>query len=377
MVFKRNAVRHLAWRAPLSRDASIQADVRMFSDSFPGIIGLRLVDAPRGFKAYAVGLKTHALDLFSYDIDGSPGHQMPRRLQSWPLPRAYGTNEWARLELRASGDELTASVDGRVVGTVHDAAQSEPGGVLIFGSSAAFRNIIYVPLDAPGGADSALTKKEKDTTPADDAAWKKSVNLLSLIDPQKDVVSGQWTQEGTSWISDATGSFKGGAALLQLPYQAPEEYDYRISFTRLAGDGSIMQLVSRAGKNFGWVLRAERMFMGFERAGNKRSWAENPSAVRVPNALPVGSRHISLVQVRKNGLTAYLDGQLLVRWPTDYTDFMGAPNQLRDPSLLGLGSWQNPVIFHSAEIREVTGQGVFTRPPPPATAVSGTSGKQP
>ncbi|MCX7005771.1 MAG: hypothetical protein NTY53_00690, partial [Kiritimatiellaeota bacterium] len=199
---------------------------------------------------------------------------------------------------------------------------------------------------------------------AAEAAWKDSFNLLTLIDPQKDVVSGQWKQDGTSWASDATGSFKGGAALLQLPYQPPEEYDYRITFTRLAGDGSIMQIVSRAGKNFGWVLRAERMFMGFERAGNKRSWAENPSTVRVPNALPVGSRHTSIVQVRKNGLTAYLDGQLVVRWPTDYTDFMGAPNQLRDPTLLGMGSWQNPVIFHSAEIREVTGKGVFTRGAP-------------
>jgi len=70
-------------------------------------------------------------------------------LCTWPLPRIYGPDEWVRFELRAIGDELTVSVDGQVLGTIHDTSQREPGGVQIYASNGYFRNIVYVPLDKP------------------------------------------------------------------------------------------------------------------------------------------------------------------------------------------------------------------------------------
>src|SRR5689334_21839961 len=49
----------------------------------------------------------------------------------WPIPRSYRSDEWARLELRAVGDQFTASIDGHVLGTVEDSTWREAGGVAL------------------------------------------------------------------------------------------------------------------------------------------------------------------------------------------------------------------------------------------------------
>jgi hypothetical protein len=77
-----------------------------------------------------------------------PGQTTP--LGDWPLPLAYGPNEWFHLELRARGEDLTVSLDGQVLGTVRDGSVTAAGMARIFVSAHGyFRDIVYGPLDPP------------------------------------------------------------------------------------------------------------------------------------------------------------------------------------------------------------------------------------
>lgn len=71
-----------------------------------------------------------------------------------------------------------------------------------------------------------------------------------------------------------------------------------------------------------------------------------------------GKSYESLLQVRTNGVKAFLDGKLISHWDTDFADAsMHRIWTMRDNRLLGLGSFQSPTVFSKIEILEITGNG--------------------
>jgi len=75
-------------------------------------------------------------------------------LRHWHLPRAYGPDEWLRLEMRAIGDELTVIADGQTLGTIHDTSQPGVGGVMLYATANGyFRDAVYVPLERASAAE--------------------------------------------------------------------------------------------------------------------------------------------------------------------------------------------------------------------------------
>jgi lipoprotein NlpI len=60
---------------------------------------------------------------------------------------------------------------------------------------------------------------------------------------------------------------------------------------------------------------------------------------------------------------AYLDGKLITQLTTSYRDpIKNTYWGLDDRLALGLASYASPTVFHSAEVLELSGPGVFTRP---------------
>ena len=187
--------------------------------------------------------------------------------------------------------------------------------------------------------------------------WSKAVNLLALVDPLKDSVAGTWTNtDGALSVAPAL------YARTEIPYAAPQEYDIRITFTRVSGTDNITQILSRNGKAFAWTMggSANTVF-GFETIAGVSATA-NKTTVKKTSCLENGRKYTSLVQVRNSGLKAFLDGKLITEWKTDYSDMdLYADWKLRDAKLLGLGSWNNAAVFHSAELVEVSGRGTALR----------------
>ena len=138
--------RALRYTAVLSRDAIVRAEVRMNPEGISTQFGLRYRPAEAGDSFYLV--QVNARESFAVLSSDQLGKRT--KLRTWPLPREYGPDEWLRVELRAVGDEITVIADGQTLGTVHDTAVSEPGGVHFFATAAGFfRDIVYVPLDKP------------------------------------------------------------------------------------------------------------------------------------------------------------------------------------------------------------------------------------
>jgi serine/threonine-protein kinase len=208
---------------------------------------------------------------------------------------------------------------------------------------------------APGPATSAPAPTP--SGPASEDAWKQAVNLKALIDPKRDAVAGFWKIQNGAVVSD-----KAKPAVLQIPYRPPEEYDFRIVFTRVEGNCEVVQILSRLGRAFDWMMGGwSNTVFGFEMIDNLDA-EKNPTAVKSKSCLENNRQYTAFVQVRKTSIAAYLDGNLIRKWTTDYTNLRANDQlRLRDENLLGIGSWESIVTFHSIELLEITGKGTPTR----------------
>ena len=120
------------------------------------MLGLRTNDVPASQARLAVHLATGKAGLTTAAAGGVG-------LGEWSLPRAYGANEWVRVELRAIDDDFTVLVDGQVIGTAHSKALSRPGKATLYaGANGFFRDIVYIPLDDLSEAEARKAAEGED-----------------------------------------------------------------------------------------------------------------------------------------------------------------------------------------------------------------------
>ena len=209
-------------------------------------------------------------------------------------------------------------------------------------------------VDAVGLARARIEKRLDQIEAAVGLMPGAPINLLRMIDLKRDVIAGEWKRDGAAVVSDTSD-----APRLEFPYQPPEEYDFRIVFTRRDGEIlDVFQILAGGGKQFMWLTGGRNGVFGFGMVQGK--WAPNPTNptfVRGPTTGIAGATQTSLVEVRKDGVKAYLDGKLISQWKT-YADFsMNATYALRDEKRLGIGTYKTATAFQKIEVVEVTGRG--------------------
>jgi hypothetical protein len=134
---------------PESHNAILRASIRANPDAVGTVLTLRTNDVPASQARLVVHLAAGKAGLTTAATGGVG-------LGEWSLPRAYGADEWVRVELRAIDDDFTVLVDGQVIGTAHSNALSRPGKATLYaGANGFFRDIEYVPLDKQPAASSA------------------------------------------------------------------------------------------------------------------------------------------------------------------------------------------------------------------------------
>jgi hypothetical protein len=80
-----------------------------------------------------------------------------------------------------------------------------------------------------------------------------------------------------------------------------------------------------------------------------------------------GQRYEAVVQVRKEGVKAFLVGFAITTLTTDYTNLsLLAGWALPDRSVLGLGCFESHMAFQRVEVMKVTDRGTYTGPDDPA-----------
>ncbi|OHE82973.1 MAG: hypothetical protein A2107_11650 [Verrucomicrobia bacterium GWF2_62_7] len=189
-------------------------------------------------------------------------------------------------------------------------------------------------------------------------AWSRTINLMSLIDPKRDAVKGEWRFQDRGLVSDNTTT-----ARLQIPFQPPEEYDFRIEFVCLQRTQMVCQIFSQTGRAAMFVMGGgSGNLFGFSLVDAKRS-DNNRTTAGVDSGLGIKRSHTSLLQVRRGGVRAFFNGKLTSEWKTNYKDanlskFWEMPSH----QLLGIGS-RSRTTFHVIELLEIAGKGKPVTPP--------------
>jgi hypothetical protein len=184
------------------------------------------------------------------------------------------------------------------------------------------------------------------------APGPRVVNLLKLIDPRRDTFTGNWRLQ-TGGPAPLLSSDATQHARMNIPYEPPEEYDFRVTFTRTGGDNCMTQIFRH--KNpcalilFGW----KGTVSGFHLVKNQ-SAEHNLTGV---HDLPTenGQLHMSMVRVRRHYIEAWLDGAMISHYDTDGED-LGSKDWTIDMPL-GVGSQLSPTTFQAIELTEVSGAG--------------------
>ncbi len=209
--------KHSLWnKLTASRDVALSAQIRMNSDAVSPQIWLRkkgqMQHGDEMFYSLGIahGGKTVQLDTV---VDGRR-----QTLKEWPLSRAYGSDEWVRVELRVVGDELTASAEGHVLGTLHDTSQPQSGGANLYATAKGyFRDIVYIPLDKTGVSDKPATRSANDPQPAEWLDASRDATLAKGNSMMRPSGNG-WTITGQGRSFFAGGSQRDGAVRMRASF---------------------------------------------------------------------------------------------------------------------------------------------------------------
>lgn len=197
------------------------------------------------------------------------------------------------------------------------------------------------------------------------------IDLLPLADPKADAVSGRWTRVADGLQGEIISGTKG-AQVLQLPYEPPEEYDFRIAYTTLEGNREASQILSAFGSQFTWGTASGQpdKWSGFNMV-NGKPMMQSGAGVKLPGQRDMNRRYESLVEVRRDRVTGYVDGEKLVEWKTNYSDLSMDPGHaIPNPRALGIAIWWSKTVFHEVSVREVTGKGKRLREPDVASVTT-------
>jgi hypothetical protein len=220
--------------------------------------------------------------------------------------------------------------------------------------------VLWRTHDRPGNGATATDARQPGApaaspinSPAPPADGPGTVDLLALIQPDRDRASGVWMRGDAGLAALSRGR---GTAGLVLPYVPPEVYDFRLEFTGPSGEGAVVQVCSAGGQSFAWIVKQRRA--GFS---SLRGRPFSKNSVPLRGAAIPGGRSVSLVQVRKGTVRAYVNGVLIAEAP---------PGDLRTARPggrhwnLGLAADGTPATFHAIEVVEVSGKGNVLRDRP-------------
>ena len=168
------------------------------------------------------------------------------------------------------------------------------------------------------------------------------IDLLRLIDPAKDTVKGVWERKGNDLVGDGGDQRH---AVIEVPFRPAEEYDFLVDFTRLHGNSDVSLALSRAGRPFLWSMAVYGNRFGFELVDGVGITQD--ASFAIPRLSPVvGHRYSVKVEVRRDRVVGYFNGEKVRELKTDYSNLQTqSARKLRDDSLLGLtftrGRWRS------------------------------------
>lgn len=179
----------------------------------------------------------------------------------------------------------------------------------------------------------------------------REIDVLKRIDVTRDTVSGRWWLKPEPDGGATLSSDEATPAKLKLPVEIPDEYDLFVEFSRRAGRQGIAVLCWARGHGFGFDVGAvDNTMVSFQDVDGLHI-GQNSTTVRRPAWIVPGKRHTCLVQVRRDRIAGFFDGEQISTLETDFTNLTYAPTWGIPGGGLGVGSWASPSAFHRIVLR--------------------------
>jgi len=177
-----------------------------------------------------------------------------------------------------------------------------------------------------------------------------AIDLLAMVDPEKDALKGEWRFEGRS------ATVSGDMVLrLQMPYVFPDEYDFIVDVERLADHFLVLGLpFEQGGFNVAFDISGRTAVDVVD--GIHADRPDNPSAV-AGRAIEIRKPSRIVCAVRKSGLQVSVNGKTLLQW-TDWSRVRPHPEwKVRDAGTAFVGC-QHPFFrFNAVAVVPVRGVG--------------------
>ena len=181
----------------------------------------------------------------------------------------------------------------------------------------------------------------------------RPVDLLSLIEPERDALRGTWTKENSTLrvlgeVFDAK---------LVIPYSVPAEYQLKMTVAREPG-GNLDDCLAIKFPNEtcaaqvlidGW----KSTFSGIHLDGYLPNSPLNATSRRL-QALPPGSTQEIVATVRKTGLKVVVGGKTVIDWKGNPNRYWTSPQWGAPDGQIVLGSFASRFRFEKIEIEPIS-----------------------
>jgi serine/threonine protein kinase len=228
----------------------------------------------------------------------------------------------------------------------------------VTGGRMAYSNIRFQVLD---GSARLLRARPSPSIPV--APTSDPIDLLSLVDPAKHSVSGNWQRNGQQLVAPETVF-----ARITVPFAPPEEYDLELQGMPISGYNEIGIGLIAGGRQFMFKVdcfKNKGSFSGLALYNGKEPFENGVS--NQGQFLETGKTVRINIRVRKTGIDADIDGTSVLRWKGDLS-LLSMPEKLAmpDENSLFLSVQDTKFLIDHFQLTSVTGQGRVITDSPPA-----------
>jgi len=183
------------------------------------------------------------------------------------------------------------------------------------------------------------------------------LDLLKLIDPQKDAVAGTWTRDGEVLSSPAVPFGR-----LQLPALPPDEYDLTLGVERKSGIDSFNLGLTSGGRPCVVIFDGMKNgdTSGIDLVGGK-GFMENETTYKGRLLLQDQPAQI-VCAVRKDRITVSVDSRKIIDWAGDSGKLSAYRGwAVPEPRALFVGSYESGFRVQNLVLTPVTGTSLLLR----------------